>query len=242
MPEKFRLLWEQLSGLWVCIALNPTASSTERQKCRQLLLNWSQLTFCPLEDANFRPQSDSLKRKLSVDARSSDEEGEPDNEPDDEPTDEDPEDNDPEAQLEPEVLLQAQRRRIKRRARKSKRKVYRTIFNRALEASQLQWDDSHLCAILDGKYERTCDCRSHSCCSTTPATNCSFESMRSNRSNDQGERDSPKITEGTCSSAFPSSSSSSLLFSSQGYPLWIGSYFSLIKFNPNRTHLTLTFN
>lgn len=224
MPEKFRLLWEQLSGLWVCIALNPTVSVTERQKCRQLLLNWSQLTFCPLEDANFRVQSDSLKRKLNADLSSSD---------DDEAADQDEagqENHEAETDDEPdpiEAAVQQQgRARIKRRTRQKKQKVVRTIFQRALEASQLTWDDPHLCAILDGKYERTCDRKSFSCCSEAPFSD-SFEGMHVNRSKSPTSYCDRESNQPPTQSV--SSLSASASFNSQGCPLWNGMKFKYTK-------------
>ena len=174
MPEKFRILWEQLSSLWVCIALNPNANESERKKCSELLQSWTQLTFCPLEDANFRERVDTLKRKRNINMRLSDED---DDDEENEHENEEDANNDEGNENRAIFVLANQNRlvddvfsdedsfenlgnnrpwrrsRKRVRGRKFKSKpIIRTIFHRALEASHLRWDDVHLRAVLDGKH------------------------------------------------------------------------------------------
>lgn len=54
MTEKCRQLWDQLGSLWVCIVLNPRASSAEKFNWRLLLEKWSKNEACPQEDPDFR--------------------------------------------------------------------------------------------------------------------------------------------------------------------------------------------
>lgn len=41
--------------LWVCIVLNPRASTFERMQWKALLEKWSKNEVCPQEDPDFRP-------------------------------------------------------------------------------------------------------------------------------------------------------------------------------------------
>ena len=77
MTDKCRVLWDQLACLWVCIVLNPHASSKERRAWRSMLEKWAKLGSCPLEDYEFTRSSlmhsSSLKRRISAIDDSSDE-------------------------------------------------------------------------------------------------------------------------------------------------------------------------
>jgi len=126
MIDKCRILWDQLSALWVSVALNPHANHAERQQWRSLLDKWSRLSVCPLEDAEVRPlSSSSLKRRISALEDSSDDD-------DDE-----------------NVNLNSNHRGNHLHQRRPPPPPPRSIFHRALEASHLRWDDSQLRYILD---------------------------------------------------------------------------------------------
>lgn len=64
MTEKWRQLWDQLGALWVCIVLNPNATSAERVLWKSLLEKWSKNEVCPQEDPDFRPpgRQDNVSR------------------------------------------------------------------------------------------------------------------------------------------------------------------------------------
>ncbi|CAG0917616.1 unnamed protein product [Notodromas monacha] len=55
MTDKFRLLWDQLGTLWVCVVLNPKCETQEKQMWRKLLDRWARVQVCPLEDPDHRP-------------------------------------------------------------------------------------------------------------------------------------------------------------------------------------------
>ncbi len=136
MTDKCRQLWDQLGALWVCVVLNPHSTHSEKQHWRALLERWSRLHVCPLEDADFRPMSVNNRRRIPL-FDSSDEE------------DEDPErdrDRDRERERPASSRLHLGTRRSSNNSNAS---LPRTIFHRALEASHLEWDDSHLRFILE---------------------------------------------------------------------------------------------
>lgn len=54
MNDKCRQLWDQLGMLWVCIVLNPRATTAERMHWKTLLEKWSKNEVCPQEDPDFR--------------------------------------------------------------------------------------------------------------------------------------------------------------------------------------------
>jgi hypothetical protein len=55
MTDKFRLLWDQLGTLWVCVVLNPKCEPSEKQMWRKMLEKWAKVPVCPLEDPDYRP-------------------------------------------------------------------------------------------------------------------------------------------------------------------------------------------
>lgn len=65
MHEKVRPLWDQLGMLWVCIVLNPRATSVDRAHWKALLDKWSKNEYCPQEDPDFQPQSRSENVSLT---------------------------------------------------------------------------------------------------------------------------------------------------------------------------------
>lgn len=131
MIDKCRQLWDQLSALWVCVALNPHATNYERQQWRALLEKWSRLSVCPLEDAEVRPlSSSSLKRRMSALEDSSD-------------------DEDEENVNHNGNNGHHHHHHHHHRHRRPPPPQPRSIFQRALEACNLRWDDSHLRYILD---------------------------------------------------------------------------------------------
>jgi hypothetical protein len=111
----------------------------------------------------------------------------------------------------------------------------RTIFQRALEASHLTWDDAHLRFILDNDNYSIKSQPSYSMmsCPSGPSSRGSshyyhggnyggFPSTSSNCA-----ASSSSSSSSSYSTAPSSSSSNSAQFTSQGYPLWNGSYIFL---------------
>ncbi|RWS16826.1 zinc finger SWIM domain-containing protein 4-like protein [Dinothrombium tinctorium] len=130
MTDKCRQLWDQLGALWVCVVLNPHGTQAEREHWRSLLEKWSHLPVCPLEDADFRPMNTSgLKRRISALDDSSDEEEEEGD----------------------RIRRNFSHSQSNGRRNTPPPSMPRTIFQRALEASRLRWDDSHLRYILDNE-------------------------------------------------------------------------------------------
>ena len=128
MTDKCRQLWDQLGALWVCVVLNPHSTNSEKHHWRSLLERWSRLHVCPLEDADFRPLSVNSRRRIQI-FDSSDEEEE-------------------------EMERSTSSSRLHLGTRRSSTtasnpSLPRTIFHRSLEASHLEWDDSHLRFILE---------------------------------------------------------------------------------------------
>jgi len=128
MTDKCRQLWDQLGALWVCVVLNPHSTHSEKQHWRALLERWSRLHVCPLEDADFRPMTVNNRRRIPL-FDSSDEEDE---------------DGDRERPASSRLHLGT-----RRSSNSTSASLPRTIFHRALEASHLEWDDSHLRFILE---------------------------------------------------------------------------------------------
>jgi len=209
MTDKCRILWDQLACLWVCVVLNPHAFPSQRSFWRSLLEEWSRLPVCPLEDYEFSTSSSRLshnslqhnhnrhgngakrQRLLALSDSSDDDEEE---EEDDMP---------------PPLALNRfnnhanPSRRVREgssssSSSRSSPPPPRTIFARALEASQLEWDDPHLRFILD---------------------NDNYPALASNQQYNHHNHYCSVAATSQCSS-----SSYSDLFTSQGYPLWKGLY------------------
>lgn len=112
------------------MVLNPHSTASEKQHYSQLLERWSRLNVCPLEDADFRPVSVStLRRRMVIFGDSSD--------------------DDDEEEADNRVASPSKLQLNSRRSASSNNSLPRTIFHRALEASHLDWDDSHLKYILE---------------------------------------------------------------------------------------------
>ncbi|CAG2175800.1 unnamed protein product, partial [Oppiella nova] len=129
MTDKCRQLWDQLGALWVCVVLNPHSTHSEKHHWRALLERWSRLHVCPLEDADFRPLSVNSRRRIQIFDSSDEEEEEADR-----------------SRSNSSSRLHLGTRRSSNTTNSS---LPRTIFHRALEASHLEWDDSHLRFILE---------------------------------------------------------------------------------------------
>ena len=50
IPDKHRVLWDQLINLWVCVCMNPCMAESERRCNKKLLMKYSNHPNCPLED------------------------------------------------------------------------------------------------------------------------------------------------------------------------------------------------
>lgn len=182
MADKCRPLWDQLGSLWVCVVLNPHATNYDRIHWRSLLERWSKSSVCPLEDAVIRhSNSSAMKRRISVLEESSDEDDDynnnnnnnsnnnnnhnnsnnHNNNSNNSNTNSNSNSNNHHAKLRRNIS-QSQSRQT------SVSQLPRTIFHRALEASHLDWNDSHLKLILDNK---TCSFTS------SPSSNLLFNSQ-----------------------------------------------------------------
>ncbi|CAH1776046.1 unnamed protein product [Owenia fusiformis] len=64
MTEKCRQLWDELGALWVCVVLNPQCSMLEKESWHKSLEEWSDLTACPLEDADSRSPLDNPQNNI----------------------------------------------------------------------------------------------------------------------------------------------------------------------------------
>ncbi|XP_029837511.4 zinc finger SWIM domain-containing protein 5 [Ixodes scapularis] len=212
MSDKCRQLWDQLGTLWVCVVLNPHCTSSEKQQWRQLLERWSCMHICPLEDADFRPSA-SGRRPLVVDDDTSDSS------------------EDEAGGGHGEVRgagghhhnhhhhhhhhrggtggsghhhAQPSHHRGRGSRRNSANTAAgppRSIFQRALEAWLLSWDDPHLRFIL-----------AHDACSESSSVFPSYSSSSPPSSSSSSSSSSSL-------SSSPSSSGAGH-FNSQGYPLW----------------------
>lgn len=144
VSEKCRPLWDQLGSLWVCVVLNPHATNRERQHWRNLLERWSKSSVCPLEDAVLKSTvRRGIKRRISVLEESST----------DDDDDENLNNNNNERSRRNHANLSNSNHNSHSRqyGNASSSQLPRTIFHRALEASLLLWDDTHLRFILDNK-------------------------------------------------------------------------------------------
>lgn len=72
ITDKCRQLWDQLGALWVCIVLNPWATSSEKLYLKGLLEKWSKNEVCPREDPDFRPPGRDNYRERSLRERGRD--------------------------------------------------------------------------------------------------------------------------------------------------------------------------
>ena len=201
MTDKCRILWDQLASLWVCIVLNPHSYHFQRYSWRSLLEKWSRLPICPLEDYDFTRSHHlhhhSLHHFASLPGSHQHQGVKRQRIMLDDSSDEDDEDNE----------VPSNNRYNQRRSRSSPQP--RSIFQRALEASYLTWDDPHLRFILDND--------------NYPAASASL------RYRHHGGHYGPST----------SSSSTSSQFTSQGYPVWNGSYSYFVLFLT--LHLILSF-
>lgn len=214
MTDKCRILWDQLASLWVCIVLNPHAYHFQRYSWRSLLEKWSRLPICPLEDYDFNSRSHlhhhslhhhhvpgsqhhghhaALKRQRV-------------------PLLDDSSDEDDDDVVIPPNPTNSRFGSMNnnRKTSRSSPPAPRSIFQRALEASHLTWDDPHLRFILDNDSYSPQGPSSSSSSSSTHYHAGNYGALPSTSS----------------STAFSSSSwsSNSAQFTSQGYPLWNGSY------------------
>lgn len=153
MTDKCRILWDQLACLWVSVVLNPHATQYERMHWKSLLEKWSRLSICPLEDYEFSRatlSSSSLKRRISSLEESSDEE------------DEDSSSNhhnhnhhrynrsrDREMNHGQGNSNNSSNNSSSSSSRRNLPHQPRSIFDRALEACLLRWDNKHLQYILE---------------------------------------------------------------------------------------------
>lgn len=160
MTDKCRVLWDQLACLWVCIVLNPHASSKERRGWRSLLERWSKLGICPLEDYEFTRSSlihsSSLKRRISAIEDTSDEEEEDvavNNNNNNNISSSSHNSNRYNSSNNHSHRSSAHRSSANSSSSNSTHRNLppppRSIFQRALDACHLRWDDSHLRFILD---------------------------------------------------------------------------------------------
>lgn len=156
MTDKCRVLWDQLACLWVCIVLNPHASSKERRGWRSLLERWSKLGICPLEDYEFTRSSlihsSSLKRRISAIEDSSDEE-EDDVAVNNNNNNNSSSHNSNRYNSSNNHSHRSSSHRSSTSSNNSSHRNLppppRSIFQRALDACHLRWDDNHLRFILD---------------------------------------------------------------------------------------------
>ncbi|KAF6216446.1 hypothetical protein GE061_000788 [Apolygus lucorum] len=132
MSDKCRQLWDQLGALWVGIVLNPHCSLAEKLHWKKLLEKWAKVDVCPLEDPDFR-QPPQIHRVSDVTAghHSSDSS------------------SDDEVVAAERHRLRPNRRRTWSQSHQRQNAVIpRTIFQRALDAVGLSWDNMHLKNIL----------------------------------------------------------------------------------------------
>ncbi|KAK9497996.1 hypothetical protein O3M35_003887 [Rhynocoris fuscipes] len=135
MTDKCRQLWDQLGALWVCVVLNPHCTPAEKQHWKKLLEKWTKSEVCPLEDPDFRPLSLQRNENISNNNHhssdsSSDDEG---------------------GNLEryrPERNNRNRKHWSGPFHRNNSNNIPRTIFNRALDAVEMSWDNMHLKNIL----------------------------------------------------------------------------------------------
>ena len=111
-------------SLWVCVVLNPVAGSGERAVWRQLLNKWTKVDVCPLEDPDHKPSA--RRRHVSGPA-------------------EDETETAPSCSSRPPILGPDPTS-----AHSSRRKP-RTVFHKALDALQMNWQDPHLKRLIRGK-------------------------------------------------------------------------------------------
>ena len=157
MTDKCRVLWDQLASLWVCIVLNPHAGSKERRGWRSLLERWSKLGVCPLEDHEFTRSSlipsSSLKRRISAIEDSSDEEEEDVAVNNNNNSSSSHNSNRYNSSNNHNHSHRSSSHRSSSSSNNSSHRNLppppRSIFQRALDACHLRWDDNHLRFILD---------------------------------------------------------------------------------------------
>uniref|UniRef100_T1IH18 SWIM-type domain-containing protein n=1 Tax=Strigamia maritima TaxID=126957 RepID=T1IH18_STRMM len=133
MTDKCRQLWDQLGALWVCVVLNPHCTLVEKQQWRSLLEKWSQSDICPLEDPDFRPHNHNAVRQADDDNTSTDSSD-----------DDNPGPSNPVAAPAAALNAAASSSGV---ARPSTSRP-RTIFHRALDATQMTWNNKHLQFVL----------------------------------------------------------------------------------------------
>ena len=108
----------------MCVVLNPVSGSAERTAWRQMLSKWTKIEVCPLEDPDYKPSS--RRRQISG-------------------TDGEESDSAPSCSSRPPILgpdpttVHCSRRKP------------RTVFHKALDALQMNWQDQHLKRLIRGK-------------------------------------------------------------------------------------------
>lgn len=161
MTDKCRQLWDQLGALWVCIVLNPQCNHNEKQQWKILLEKWTKIDVCPLEDPDYRPPQHNANQRESQyyrdrDHRDRDRYHERPRSRDrsvpprvhysssDSSDDESSNDQRPYS-----PGRGGKRMRMSRGShRPAPAALPRTVFHRALDATDLSWDNMHLKNIL----------------------------------------------------------------------------------------------
>ena len=216
--DKCRILWDQLASLWVCIVLNPHAKINERLHWRSLLEKWSKLSICPLEDFEFRSNSNhhsvsnGLKRRISAVEDSSDDEDEDDHNNNNHHSHNNNNSNSNSSSNNNNNGPSAKKSSS---GRNTLPPLPRSIFQRALDACHLKWNDRHLRYILDHDGPFT-PFHGPFLPSSLPSSGAPCSSSSSSTST---------CTSSSSSSISPTASCSQYngsQFTSQGYPLWHG--------------------
>ncbi|XP_065337234.1 zinc finger SWIM domain-containing protein 4-like [Cloeon dipterum] len=140
MSDKCRQLWDQLGTLWVCIMLNPHATQQEKQQWRDMLAKWAQMEACPREDHDFRavPPTSATSGLHAA----------PEPIPSRRHSDDDSSSDDDDAPVYHPLPRVRQHNPRCNYFSKTSQSVPRTIFQRAIDAVSLSWDNIHLKHLL----------------------------------------------------------------------------------------------
>ncbi|XP_031433018.1 zinc finger SWIM domain-containing protein 6 isoform X2 [Clupea harengus] len=64
MTDKYRLLWDELGALWMCIVLNPHCKAEQKAGWLRQLKKWNSVDVCPWEDGNHGNELPNLTNAL----------------------------------------------------------------------------------------------------------------------------------------------------------------------------------
>lgn len=137
--DPFIFLWDHLTNLWIFIVADPSMAPLKRIEWREMFRHWSHLANCPREDSYFSLEVDTGNESRSNFYNKIEDDN--------------------------ENVVDYYSRRLRLNSHYSSstsgnstsRPRRRRILERALDATYLTWDDTHLQLILrhDGKVDRS---------------------------------------------------------------------------------------